>query len=251
MDYKECNYCSEDKDLCEFRERTDGTLYAYCLDCEKFVKRRDRKDSIEQKKCKKCKKFKDVECFGDYKNRAKKIVCKDCEESMNNKRCNNCGEVKKIDNFRLRKHNNTYYSRCIPCEREQTRARRARNRKTPEEINKEKKKQDETILNQIMDGTGLEKKSAKKVFSHYERIMVSEFSHIIDVPDCIEKKTLQHVIEMAKKKKSPITKEQRVEVEKKVSIFIKKNKEKGLTLDDTHHYRQKMLNQANLPLESL
>ena len=49
MDYKECNYCSEDKDLCEFRERTDGTLYAYCLECEKFVKKRDRKDSEEQK----------------------------------------------------------------------------------------------------------------------------------------------------------------------------------------------------------
>ena len=140
MDYKECNYCSEDKDLCEFRERTDGTLYAYCLECEKFVKKRDRKDSEEQKKCKKCKKFKNLECFGDYKNRAKKTMCKDCEDSMNNKRCNNCGEVKKIENFRLRKHNNTYYSRCIPCERAQTRARRARNRKTPEEINKEKKK---------------------------------------------------------------------------------------------------------------
>ena len=115
MDYKECNYCSEDKDLCEFRQRTDGTLYAYCLECEKFVKRRDREDSEEQKKCKKCKKFKNSECFGDYKNRSKKTVCKDCEESLNNKRCNNCGEVKKIENFRLRKHNNTYYSRCIPC----------------------------------------------------------------------------------------------------------------------------------------
>ena len=52
MDYKECNYCSEDKDLCEFRQRTDGTLYAYCLECEKFVKRRDREDSEEQKNVK-------------------------------------------------------------------------------------------------------------------------------------------------------------------------------------------------------
>ena len=178
-------------------------------------------------------------------------MCKDCEETLNNKRCNNCGEVKKIENFRLRKHNNTYYSRCIPCERAQTRARRARNKKTPKEINDDKKKQDEKIIKTIMDETEFDKKMAKKVFSHYERIIVSEFSHIIDVPDCIEKKTLQHVIEMAKKKKSSITKEKRVEVEKKVSLYIKKNKEKGLTLDDIHHYRQKMLNHSNLPLESL
>ena len=214
-------------------------------------KEEDREDSEEQKKCKKCKKFKNSECFGDYKNRSKKTVCKDCEESLNNKRCNNCGEVKKIENFRLRKHNNTYYSRCIPCERAQTRARRARNKKTPKEINDDKKKQDEKIIKTIMDETEFDKKMAKKVFSHYERIIVSEFSHIIDVPDCIEKKTLQHVIEMAKKKKSHITKERRVEVEKKVSLYIKKNKEKGLTLDDIHHYRQKMLNHSNLPLESL
>ena len=251
MDYKECSYCSEDKDLDEFRSYTNGSLYPYCLECEKFVKRRDREDSEEQKKCKKCKKNKNLECFGDYKNRAKKTMCKDCEESMKNKRCNNCGEVKKIENFRLRKHNNTYYSRCIPCERAQTRARRARNRRTPKEINDDKKKQDEKIIKTIMDETGFDKKMAKKVFSHYERIIVSEFSHIIDVPDCIEKKTLQHVIEMAKKKKSHITKERRVEVEKKVSLYIKKNKEKGLTLDDIHHYRQKMLNHSNLPLESL
>ena len=42
MDYKECNYCSEDKDLDEFK-RTDGTLYAYCLECEKFVSKQKRK----------------------------------------------------------------------------------------------------------------------------------------------------------------------------------------------------------------
>ena len=241
MDYKECNYCSEDKDLCEFRERTDGTLYAYCLECEKFVKKRDRKDSEEQKKCKKCKKFKNLECFGDYKNRAKKTMCKDCEESMNNKRCNNCGEVKKIDNFRLRKHNNTYYSRCIPCEREQTRARRARNRKTSEEIYEDKKKQDSKIIKTIIKETGVSKKLAEKAFSRYEKIIVSEFSHIIDVPDHIEKKTLKHVIDLVNKTKNTISKEQRMEVEKKVSEYIKKNEKNGLTLEDIEQFRKKSL----------
>ena len=49
MDYKECSYCSEDKDLDEFRSYTNGSLYPYCLECEKFVKKEKREDSIKKK----------------------------------------------------------------------------------------------------------------------------------------------------------------------------------------------------------
>ncbi len=251
MDYKECNYCSEDKDLKNFRSYTNGNLYPYCLGCEKFVRRKSREGYKKEKECTKCKSYKSLDSFGHYKSNNRKNTCKECEESSKNKICNNCGEVKKIDNFRLRKHNNTYYSRCIPCEREQTRARRARNRKTSEEIYEDKKKQDSKIIKTIMKETGVSKILAEKAFSRYEQIIVSEFSHIIDVPDHIEKKTLKHVIDLVNKTKNTISKGKRMEVEKKVSEYIKQNEKNGLTLDDIHHYRQKMLNHANLPLESL
>ena len=58
MDYKECNYCSEDKDLKNFRSYTNGKLYPYCLDCEKFVRRKYKDSSKKEKECTKCKCFK-------------------------------------------------------------------------------------------------------------------------------------------------------------------------------------------------
>ena len=241
MDYKECSYCSEDKDLKDFRSYTNGKLYPYCLDCEKFVKRKSREGYKKEKECAKCKCFKTLDSFGHYKSNNKKNTCKECEESSKNKLCNNCGEVKKIDNFRLRKHNNTYYSRCIPCERAQTRARRARNRKTSEEIYEDKKKQDSKIIKTIIKETGVSKKMAEKAFSRYEKIIVSEFSHIIDVPDHIEKKTLKHVIDLVNKTKNTISKGQRMEVEKKVSEYIKKNEKNGLTLENIEQFRKKSL----------
>ena len=238
MDYKECSYCSEDKDLKDFRSYTNGKLYPYCLGCEKFVKRKSREGYKKEKECTKCKSYKSLESFGNYKSNNKKNICKECEESSKKKRCNNCGEVKKIDNFRLRKHNNTYYSRCIPCEREQTRARRARNRKTSEEIYEDKKKQDSKIIKTIMKETGVSKTLAEKAFSHYEKIIVSEFSHIIDVPDHIEKKTLKHVISLVKKREKSISRGKRMEVEKKVTDYIKKNEKNGITLSDIQQFRQ-------------
>jgi YesN/AraC family two-component response regulator len=189
-------------------------LYPYCLDCEKFVKRKSRDGYKKEKECTKCKSFKPLESFGNYKSNNKKNICKECEERSNSKKCNNCGEIKKISNFRLRKHNNTYYSRCIPCERAQTRARRAKE-------------------------TGVSKKLAEKAFSRYEKIIVSEFSHIIDVPDYIEKKTLKHVIDLVNKTKNTISRKKRMEVEKKVSEYIKKNEKNGLTLEDIEQFRKK------------
>lgn len=242
MDYKECSYCSEDKDLDEFRNYTNGSLYPYCLECEKFVKKEKREDSIKKKECTKCKRCKSLDAFSNYisndKKNNKKKICKNCEDISKTKKCNNCGETKKLDNFRLRKHNNTYYSRCIPCERAQTRARRARNKKTPEEIYEEKKKQDNKIIKTIMKETGVSEKLAEKALSRYEKIIVSEFSHIIDVPDCIEKKTLKHVISLVNKRKKHLSREKRMEIEKKVSEYIKKNEKSGITLDDIQHYRQ-------------
>ena len=238
MDYKECSYCSEDKDLEDFRSYANGKLYPYCLDCEKFVKKKKRESNKKEKECAKCKSYKPLESFGHYKSNNKKNTCKECEESSNNKKCNNCGEIKKISNFRLRKHNNTYYSRCIPCERAQTRARRARNKKTPEQIDEDKKKQDSKIIKTIMKETGISKQSAKKAFDRYEQIIVSEFSHIIDVPDHIEKKTLKHVISLVKNTKKSISKEKRMEVEKKVTDYIKKNEKNGITLGDIQQFRQ-------------
>ena len=242
MDYKECSYCSEDKDLDEFRNYTNGSLYPYCLECEKFVKKEKREDSIKKKECTKCKRCKSLDAFSNYisndKKNNKKKICKNCEDISKTKKCNNCGETKKLDNFRLRKHNNTYYSRCIPCERAQTRARRARNKKTPEEIYEEKKKQDDKIIKTIIKETGVSEKLAEKALSRYEKIIVSEFSHIIDVPDCIEKKTLKHVISLVNKRKKHLSREKRMEIEKKVSEYIKKNEKSGITLGDIQHYRQ-------------
>jgi hypothetical protein len=242
MDYKECSYCSEDKDLDEFRNYTNGSLYPYCLECEKFVKKEKREDSIKKKECTKCKRCKSLDAFSNYisndKKNNKKKICKNCEDISKTKKCNNCGETKKLDNFRLRKHNNTYYSRCIPCERAQTRARRARNKKTPEEIYEEKKKQDDKIIKTIIKETGVSEKLAEKALSRYETIIVSEFSHIIDVPDCIEKKTLKHVISLVNKRKKHLSREKRMEIEKKVSEYIKKNEKSGITLGDIQHYRQ-------------
>jgi len=242
MDYKECSYCLEDKDLDEFRNYTNGSLYPYCLECEKFVKKEKREDSIKKKECTKCKSCKSLDAFSNYisndKKNNKKKICKNCEDISKTKKCNNCGETKKLDNFRLRKHNNTYYSRCIPCERAQTRARRARNKKTPEEIYEEKKKQDDKIIKTIIKETGVSEKLAEKALSRYEKIIVSEFSHIIDVPDCIEKKTLKHVISLVNKRKKHLSREKRMEIEKKVSEYIKKNEKSGITLGDIQHYRQ-------------
>lgn len=238
MDYKECSYCSEDKDLDEFRKYTNGSLYPYCLECEKFVKKEKREDSTKKKECIKCKCYKSIDAFRKYKSKNKKKICKNCEDISRTKKCNNCGENKKLDKFRLRKHNNTYYSRCIPCERAQTRARRARNKKTPEEIYEDKKNQDNKLIKTIMKETGVSEKLAQKAFSRYERIIVSEFSHIIDVPDYIEKKTLKHVISLVNKRKKHLSREKRMEIEKKVSEYIKKNEKNGITLDDIQHYRQ-------------
>jgi hypothetical protein len=242
MDYKECSYCLEDKDLDEFRNYTNGSLYPYCLECEKFVKKEKREDSIKKKECTKCKSCKSLDAFSNYisndKKNNKKKICKNCEDISKTKKCNNCGETKKLDNFRLRKHNNTYYSRCIPCERAQTRARRARNKKTPEEIYEEKKKQDDKIIKTIIKETGVSEKLAEKALSRYEKIIVSEFSHIIDVPDCIEKKTLKHVISLVNKRKKHLSRGKRMEIEKKVSEYIKKNEKSGITLGDIQHYRQ-------------
>jgi YesN/AraC family two-component response regulator len=238
MDYKECSYCSEDKDLKDFRIYTNGKPYSHCLDCEKFVRKKYRDGSKKEKECTKCKCFKALDSFGNYKSNNKKTVCRNCEESAANKKCNNCGEIKKVINFRLRKHNNTYYSRCIPCEREQTRTRRARNRKTSEEIYEDKKKQDSMVIKTIIKETGISKQSAKKAFARYEQIIVSEFSHIIDVPDHIEKKTLKHVISLVKNTKNSITKGTRMEVEKKVTDYIKKNEKNGLTLKDIDQFRK-------------
>tara|TARA_A100001037_G_scaffold191910_1_gene171688 strand:- start:9 stop:758 length:750 start_codon:yes stop_codon:yes gene_type:complete len=239
MDYKECSYCSEDKDLKHFRSYKDGKPYSHCLDCEKFVRKKYRENiDKNHKECTKCKSFKELDSFGYYKSKNKKNVCKKCEEKDNTKKCNNCGEMKKLINFRLRKHNNTYYSRCIPCERKQTRDRRARNKKTSEEIYEDKKKQDNTIIQTIIKETGVSKTLAEKALSRYETIIVSEFSHIIDVPDYIEKKTLKHVINLVNKTKNTIPKQKRIIIEKKVSEYIKQNKKNGLTLQDIELFRK-------------
>ena len=87
MDYKECNYCSEDKDFKNFRSYTNGNLYPYCLDCEKFVRRKYKDSSKKEKECTKCKCFKTLDSFGHYKSNNRKNTCKECEESCKNKIC--------------------------------------------------------------------------------------------------------------------------------------------------------------------
>ena len=72
MDYKECSYCSEDKDLEDFRSYTNGKLYPYCLGCEKFVKKKIREGYKKEKECTKCKSYKSLESFGNYKSNNKK-----------------------------------------------------------------------------------------------------------------------------------------------------------------------------------
>jgi hypothetical protein len=101
-----------------------------------------------------------------------------------------------------------------------------------------KKKQDSKIIKTIIKETGVSKKFAEKAFSRYEKIIVSEFSHIIDVPDHIEKKTLKHVIDLVNKTKNTISKGKRMEVEKKVTDYIKKNEKNGITLSDIQQFRQ-------------
>ena len=89
MDYKECSYCLEDKDLDEFRSYTNGSLYPYCLECEKFVKKEKREDSIKKRECTKCKRYKSLDAFSKYKSNNKKKICKNCEDDSKTKKCNN------------------------------------------------------------------------------------------------------------------------------------------------------------------
>ena len=257
MDYKECSFCLDDKDLDEFRIRADGTLYSLCRDCEKSKKKMERDckkvngTDSQLFLCKNCGIKRKNDNFRKRGNGLYRTKCKICEkkDEKNTKMCNNCGKILPLQSFRLRKHNNTYYSRCKPCEKEQTRARRERNKKSPEEILKKKKKNDEILLKKIMNETGISRPLAKKALSHYDSIIVSEFSHIIDVPDYIEEKTLKHVIELVKQtQKKKISIDSRRKIEKKVSEYINSNKKKGLTIEEITQFRQKCL--ETIPGES-
>jgi hypothetical protein len=223
MEYKECSICLDDKDLKHFRKRTNGILYSVCRVCENKQKQNKRfKNKID-----------------DVKHNDNVLKTTDIET----KKCNNCGKILPIKSFRLRKHNNTRYSRCSPCEKAQTRARRERNKKTPEEILKKKMKNDSLIMQRIINETGIDKSLAQKALKRYEEIIISEFSHVIDIPDYIEEKTLKHIIKLVDKiKNNNIPKKKRIETEKKVSLFIKNNKKNGLTQKQIINYRKKCLN---------
>ncbi len=257
MDYKECSNCLDDKDLDEFRKRSDGTLYSLCRDCEKTKKRLERNcKKIDEPNtqlflCKNCGVEREIDNFRKRTNGLYRKKCKICEkkDKTDTKMCNNCGKTLPLTCFRLRKHNNTYYSRCKPCEKEQTRARRERNKKSPEEILEKKENNDELLIRRIMKETGISKSLAKKALSRYESIIVSEFSHIIDVPDYIEEKTIEHVIQLVNDtKKKKIPKKKRIKVEKKVTEYINNNKKKGLTIDEITEFRKKCI--ETIPVES-
>lgn len=256
MDYKECTFCLDDKDLDEFRERSDGTLYSICRDCEKNKKKFERnckkvtENDIQLFLCKNCGIKREIDNFRKRSNGLYRTKCKICEkkDKKNTKMCNNCGKTLPFQSFRLRKHNNTYYSRCRTCEREQTRARRERNKKTPEEILEKKKKNDELLIKKIINETGISRPLAKKALSRYDNIIVSEFSHIIDVPNYIEERTLNHVIQLVKEtQKKKISKGKRMKIEKKVSEYINNNKKKGLTIEEITQFREKCI--ETIPVE--
>ena len=112
-----------------------------------------------------------------------------------------------------------------------------------------KKKNDELLIKKIINETGISKPLARKALSRYDNIIVSEFSHIIDVPDYIEERTLNHVIELVKQtQKKKISKGKRMKIEKKVTEYINNNKKKGLTIDEITHFREQCI--ETIPTES-